>query len=158
MDETPVTHPGVLQEEYHTLGKKTFWIFLLERTHAAAVFLFITIVLFVLRSQTFFATTPVGNVQPYISIATLGVFGIFLIVFAITLLITWLIYRNYKFYLGDDALKIKKGVINKEETAIPYRQIQNVDVERDLSFQMFGLSRIVILTAGEEDTKPGEDE
>jgi putative membrane protein len=130
----------------------------LERIHTAAVFLLIAIALFVLRSQAFLARTPFGNVQPYIGLAAIGVLGAFLIVLAVILLITWLIYRNYKFSLGDDALKIKQGVINKTETAIPYRQIQNVDIERDLSIQMFGLSRIVILTAGEEETKPGQDE
>lgn len=159
MDENPITHPGVPQDVYHTLGKKTFWIFLLERIHAAAVFLLIAIVLFVLQGQAFLTKAPfVGNIQPYVGTAAWTIFALFILVFLVTLLITWFIYKNYKFSLGDDALKIKKGVINKEETAIPYRQIQNVDIERDLSFQMLGLSRIVILTAGEEDTKPGPDE
>lgn len=158
MEESPIVHPGVPQETYHALGKKTFWIFLLQRIHAAAVLLLIAIALFVLRGQLFLARTPMGNLQPYAGMAAWIVFALFVVTFLITLLFTWLIYKNYKFSLGDDALKIKKGVLNKEETAIPYRQIQNVDLERDLSFQMLGLSRIVILTAGEEDTKPGPDE
>ena len=158
MDENPITHPGVPQEVYHTLGKKTFWIFLLERIHAAAVFLLIAIVLFVVQGQAFLIKTPVGNVQPYAVMAAWIVLALFIVIFLVTLLIAWLIYKNYKFCLGEDALKIKKGVLSKEETAIPYRQIQNVDIERYLSFQMLGLSRIVILTAGEEDTKPGPDE
>jgi len=69
------------------------------------------------------------------------------------------IYSRYKFCLGDDSLKIKRGILYKEEVAIPYRQIQDVDIKRDLSFQMLGLSRIVIITAGhEEDEKPGDDD
>ncbi len=56
-------------------------------------------------------------------------------------------------------MKIKRGILNKEEVAIPYRQIQDVDIRRDISFQMLGLSRIVILTAGHEDNeKPGDDD
>ncbi len=158
MDEKPVNHPGVPQEVYHTLGKKTFVIFLLDRIHAAAVFLLIAIALFVLQGQPFLKNVFSVDLSSYVSFSTWVAFLVFALVAAATFLITWLIYRNYKFYLGDDALKIKNGVLNKEETAIPYRQIQNVDIGRNLSFQMLGLSRLVILTAGEEEEKSGEDE
>jgi uncharacterized membrane protein YdbT with pleckstrin-like domain len=159
MDETPITHPGVPEEVYHTMGKKTFWIFLLERAHAAFILLLLTIVLFVFGQQAFLATTPIGNLTGYtMMVAWIGL-ALFVVVFAITFLVAWLIYKNYKFCLGDDSLKIKRGVLNKEEVAIPYRQIQDVDIRRDLSFQMIGLSRIVILTAGhDDDEKPGDDD
>lgn len=159
MDENPTTHPGVPEEVYHTMGKKTFWIFLLQRIHAAFILLLVTIVLFVLSGQAFLASTPVGNLTSYAELGAWIGLGLFLVVFAITLFVAWLIYKNYKFCLGDDSLKIKRGILNKEEVAIPYRQIQDVDIRRDLSFQMLGLSRIVILTAGhEEDEKPGDDD
>jgi putative membrane protein len=83
---------------------------------------------------------------------------LFVVVLAISLFVAWLIYSRYKFCLSEDSLKIKRGVLNKEEVSIPYRQIQDVDIKRDISFQMMGLSRIVILTAGHEDEKPGEDD
>jgi putative membrane protein len=95
----------------------------------------------------------------YTTMAAWIVLALFVIVFAITILIAWLIYKNYKYCLGDDSLKIKRGILNKEEVAIPYRQIQDVDLRRDLTFQMIGLSQIVILTAGhDEDEKPGDDD
>jgi uncharacterized membrane protein YdbT with pleckstrin-like domain len=161
MEEHPVDHPGVPAESYtyHTLGKKTLWIFVLQRIHTAAIVLVFAIGLFALKDQPFLANVPVvHDLRPYMQMVTLVAFGLFIIVFLITFLVAWLIYLNYKFALGDDALKIKQGIFNKEETAIPYRQIQNVDIERDLTYQMFGLSRIVILTAGEEEEKAGEDE
>ncbi|MGC9598947.1 MAG: PH domain-containing protein [Minisyncoccia bacterium] len=158
MDEKPVSHPGVPQEAYHALGKKTFVIFLLDRIHIAAVFLLIAIALFALQGQQFLKNVFSLDLSSYVGFSAWVAFIVFALVAAVTFLVTWLIYRNYKFYLGDDALKIKKGVLNKEETAIPYRQIQNADIERDLSFQMLGLSRLVILTAGEEEEKSGEDE
>ncbi len=46
----------------------------------------------------------------------------------------------------------------KIETSIPYRQIQNIDIQRDLAYQAFNLSRLVILTAGHDDEKPGDDQ
>lgn len=158
MGENPVDHPGVPTEVYHTLGKKTFWIFLLQRIHASAVFLIIAVGLLAIKDEPFLVKNSIGNIAAYANLAAWTALGLFITIFAITLFITWLIYRNYKYFLGDDALKVKRGVLDKEETAIPYRQIQNVDIERDISFQMLGLSRLVILTAGEEEEKSKEDE
>jgi putative membrane protein len=158
MNENPITHPGVPEEVYHTMGKKTFWIFFLQRVHAAFILLLLTIVLFVLGQQSFLAMTQFGDLTRYVMVAAELSGLLFIVVFAITLFAAWLIYANFKFCLGDDSLKIKRGILDKEEVAIPYRQIQDVDIKRDLSFQMLGLSRIVILTAGHEDDKPGDDE
>ncbi len=159
MDENPITHPGVPEEVYHTMGKKTFWIFFLQRVHAAFILLLLTIVLFIVSQQAFLATVPVANIVSYVMLAAWIGLGLFVFVLAITILSAWLVYTTFKFCLGDDSLKIKRGILNKEEVAIPYRQIQDVDIKRDLSFQMMGLSRIVIITAGhEEDEKPGDDD
>jgi putative membrane protein len=158
MDENPITHPGVPEEVYHTLGKKTFWIFFLQRVHAAATLLLLTIVLFMIGQQSFLVTTQFGNLTPYVMLGAWLALLLFVVVLGISLLVSWLIYSNYKFCLGDDSLKIKRGVLNKQEVAIPYRQIQDVDINRDLSFQMMGLSRIVILTAGHDDDKPSNEE
>ncbi len=58
--------------------------------------------------------------------------------------------------MAEDSFKIKRGVMSKTENAIPYRQIQNVDIERSFTFQMLGLSRLIILTAGHEDENDKE--
>jgi uncharacterized membrane protein YdbT with pleckstrin-like domain len=157
MDETPITHPGVREEVYHTLGKKTFWIFFLQRVHASFILLLLTIVLFVVSGQTFLMTKQFGNSAPYVLDAAWICAFLFIVGFGITLFIAWLIYSRFKFCLGEDSLKIKKGLLEKEEISIPYRQIQDVDIKRDFSFQMMGLSRIMILTAGHEDEKPSGD-
>ncbi len=44
-----------------------------------------------------------------------------------------------------------RGILTKEEIGIPYRQIQNVDIEMGPIEQALGLSRLIILTAGHED-------
>jgi putative membrane protein len=159
MDENPITHPGVPEEVYHTMGKKTFWIFFLERIHAAFILLLLAIALFIVSRQAFLATTQFGDLTRY-AVAAWELCGLlFVIVLAISLFVAWLVYSTYKFSLGDDSLKIKRGILNKEEVAIPYRQIQDVDIKRDLSFQLIGLSKIIIITAGhEEDEKPGDDD
>jgi putative membrane protein len=154
----PVAPTSIPGESYHTLGKKTLWIFILGRIQPAAVFLLLTIGLFVVSQLSFPST---GSFAGFGSYALIGA-GACLVLFAlsagIALLVGWLIYKNYTFALGDDSLKIKRGILNKEEVAIPYRQIQDVDINRDLSFQMLGLSKIVILTAGHEDASDKNDD
>lgn len=61
------------------------------------------------------------------------------------------------FCIAEDSFKIKRGILNRTEDAIPYRQIQNVDIEQDFLFLMLGLSRVIILTAGREDEKEDAD-
>jgi len=159
MEENPVDHPGVPQDMYHTLGSKTLLIFVLQRVHAAFIILLLTIGAFILKDYPSLKTVPVaGDLTPYTNLAAWALLGIFVVIFLLTFLISWLIYINYKFMLGEDSLKVKRGILNKEEVAIPYRQIQDVDIERDLAFQMMGLSRIAILTAGHEDKDDKDDQ
>lgn len=158
MDENPITHPGVPEEEYRTLGKKTFWIFFLQRIQPVFILLLLTIGLFILGQQSFLDSKQFGDLTPYVIGGAWIAALLFIVFFCIALFSSWLTYSHFKFCLGEDSLKIKKGILEKEEVAIPYRQIQDVDIKRDLSFQMMGLSRIVILTAGHDDEKPNDDD
>ena len=159
MDENPINHPGVAEETYHTLGRKTFIMSLMGVVSAPIIFLIISIGLFVASAEPFSKNISGYNAQPYAMIAAWFALALALMIFLIAFLVTWLAYKNYKFYLGEDSLKIKRGILSKEEIAIPYRQIQDVDIERDLSYRMFGVSRLVILTAGnQEEKKSGQDE
>ena len=142
--ETPV---------YQTLGKKVFWLFFLQTSPAAFIVLLISIVAFIFSFQPFLASTMFGNLQNDTVTASLALFIISLIIFIISLGLAWINYMNYTFLMAEDSFKIKRGVFAKTENAIPYRQIQNVDIERSIMFQMLGLSRLIILTAGHEDEK-----
>src|ERR1700688_2559665 len=101
MQETPIDHPGVPQEVYHTLGKKTFWIFLINRISAPFIVLVVSAGLFVLSTQPFLQNVQGVNLASYVATACQISFLIFAVFFAIVLLVTWLIYSNYKFCLGE---------------------------------------------------------
>lgn len=144
---------------YQTLGKKVFWLFFLQTAPAAFILLIISIILFILSFQPFLASTPLGDMQKYTLGATLITFILSLLIGAASLSYAWLNYKNYVFLMADDSFKIRRGILSKTENAIPYHQIQNVDIERSLMFQMLGLSRLIILTAGHEDESiKGRDE
>jgi putative membrane protein len=148
-----------MDQEYQTLGKKVFWLFFMQTSPVAFVLLLLSVILFFVSFQPFITSSLFGNMRPDVLWATLIIFVISLLVFAGSFASAWLSYINYKFLLADDSFKIKRGILNKTENAIPYRQVQNVDIERSFTFQMLGLSRLIILTAGHEDEKPqGKDE
>lgn len=87
-------------------------------------------------------------------VARFGFIAFFLI-FLLSAFIGWLVYINFVFFLDTDAVKIRRGIFNKQEVAIPYRQIQDVDIERNFAYQILGLSELVILTAGHEEKDQG---
>ena len=141
------------QNQYSRLGKKVFWLFFAQMCPLCIILLLVSIVAFVMSFQASLASTFLGNIQPYALGASGIIFFLFLLSLFVTLGSAWISYISYTFMLAEDSLKIKKGILNKTEIAIPYRQVQNVDIERDFMFQMMGLSRLIILTAGHEDEK-----
>ena len=143
-------------QTYQTLGKKVFWLFFLQIAPIAFILLLVSVVIFILSFQSFLANSAFGNLQNYFLMTSFGAFILSLIIAIICSMSAWLTYKNYVFSMGEDSFKIKKGVLSKTENAIPYRQIQNVDIERSFMFQMLGLSRLIILTAGHEDENPKE--
>ncbi len=147
-----------METGYRTLGKKTFVLFLLERTQAAAVFFIITIGLAILENVGVFQNVVGQNLNQYANLATIISLAMFVLSFLFAFSAAWLKYATYKFILDENSLKIRRGILSKEEIAIPYNRIENVDIERSFYYQTMGVSRIVILTAGHEDEKDAPDE
>ena len=57
-------------------------------------------------------------------------------------------YQNWHYELGEDAIKIEKGIIWKKYISIPYNRIQNIDIYRGVIDRLLGLSDLQIQTAG----------
>ena len=144
--------------QFQRLGRKTLWVFIIDRISTAVVFLVIAIILLAVNENGMLAETPWGDLSNYGVMGALIASSVFIIAFAITLLVSWLIYANYQFALQDDAIKIRRGIFEREEIAIPYRQIQDVDIEQDITDRALGVCRLVVLTAGHEDEKKPEGE
>ena len=158
-----INNQNINEGGYQTLGEKVFWLFFLQGAPIAFIFLAISIALLILSFQPFLFNTPFGNIQEYFIGATFISFMVCIIAFAGAAILARLTYKNFVFSMAENSFKIKRGIFSKTENAIPYHQIQNVDIERDMMFQMLGLSRLIILTAGHEDEKPsgvpaGDDE
>jgi uncharacterized membrane protein YdbT with pleckstrin-like domain len=70
-----------------------------------------------------------------------------------TLAEAWYTYSSHVFMLDEYALHIRSGILNRNEIAIPYRQVQDVSLNESYLQRMFGVAELSILTAGHEDTK-----
>ncbi|HZS42622.1 MAG TPA: PH domain-containing protein [Candidatus Paceibacterota bacterium] len=139
------------------LGRKTFWIFLLGKSIGAIIFFCILIVFLVLASlgpTTFYSgiSDQAGQtVEAFLILGLMGSALLFLVLLIIALVITWLEYRNYNFTLGDHALEVHRGILTKETISIPYHHIEDINIEQSIFYQMMGVCRVAILTAGHGD-------
>lgn len=149
-DTEPLFALGV----YNKLGHRTFWLFVSKKSTAAISFFVLALVFTFARG---ISSLP-PEIRSFAGLAGAVCFVIFFIALLIAMLSAWFVYKNDQFCLSNDALKIKHGTFVEKEIAIPYRQIQNVSIERNMSEQMMGLSRIIIATAGHDDEKTPENE
>ncbi len=60
-------------------------------------------------------------------------------------------YSCHQFMLDDYALHIRTGIINTSEMSIPYRQIQDVNIEQSYIERSFGVASLSVLTSGHAD-------
>ncbi len=133
-------------DQYYTLGPKTFWYFFSKKSATGFVFLIIALIISVVRSYS--AGGP--DVTSFLRAASWFSFVVAVMTFTTALISSRIIYKNTGFTLGEDALTLRHGVFTKEEFAIPYRQIQNIEIERTLGERFLGISKLIIQTAGHE--------
>lgn len=137
----------VIREGYQTLGKRTYWLFFSKWLETPFAFFVVAIGISIVRRMSL---VPVPY-QRMAAIMSLVCFGIAVLTFCITFFIARFAYRSQGFSFAQDAFKIRKGIFTKEEIAIPYRQIQNVDIQRTFTQQVAGVSTLIIVTAGSDD-------
>lgn len=78
-------------------------------------------------------------------------FALAVLIFIVSAVIGWLDYLFRTYRLEEFNLKICHGILNREELTIPYRQIQNVDIDRSLIYLIFGISRLTVINASHDD-------
>ena len=57
-------------------------------------------------------------------------------------------YENFSFELQNEGIQINSGVITKSRKFIPYKRIQNLEIKSGFWDRRYGLSTILIETAG----------
>lgn len=149
-------------QEQH-LGRKTFLLFLSRRTTSAMILFLVAIVLFALGPSLSLGVAgalslggpinagAVSTSSALILDAALLAFFLGVLAFALGFIVSYLQYRNYVFSFDEFGVKVRRGILSQKEISIPYRQIQDVDIIRTIVHRCFGVSKLVMITAGHED-------
>ncbi len=132
----------------YTLGKKVFWFLLIKHNIKPFLVLVICgIIMYMINTQQFFNWISTMN-----TIITPGLLNLWIgsLVFGIVILIvvsTVERYIQHKFLLGEHSFHVRRGIFMVKEKVIPYRHIQNVDIDRPYHYRLVGLSKLNITTA-----------
>jgi membrane protein YdbS with pleckstrin-like domain len=75
--------------------------------------------------------------------------GVSLVVLTAILEIYMLLrFRAWGFEMREDYLYLERGVLKKVKSKVPYVRVQHVDTQRGPIYRVFGLSKLVVYTAG----------
>ena len=72
---------------------------------------------------------------------------------------TGLVWRSWRFAVGDGALELRHGVLTRRESTIPFHRVQHIDTEAGPLERRLGLTTFVLRTASasSDSTVPGID-
>ena len=78
--------------------------------------------------------------------------GIFLAANVVWIVIAYILippyYRSISYELGDEEVIVRKGIITKVESIVPYRMVTNVSIKQGLLDRWLGMGGLEIHTAG----------
>lgn len=145
------------ETEYQKLGKKALYFFILERSLAALIFLILGIVLALLKlaEKSYPAITNFVGRNPLadaiLNYALVVLPALFLAAFGFGALVAYISYSALRYKIDENGFSMEKGIIGKKEISLPFREIQNVDIEQSFVYRIFGMANLIVLTAGHED-------
>ena len=95
--------------------------------------------------------------EPLVGLVTLAVLGA-----AVAAVLCWwtgLVWRSWRFAVGDGALELRHGVLTRRESTIPFHRVQHIDTEAGPLERRLGLTTFVLRTASasSDSTVPGID-
>jgi uncharacterized membrane protein YdbT with pleckstrin-like domain len=140
-------------KNWHRLGKKTFWIFFLRHSKLFTVILALSVwftysVTIGGKEDSFNNFFLVNHADWYITpglvmlVLWMAIAGYLLVIF----LYSGILYRQYKFMLDEHAFYVRSGIFFIREVVIPYRQIQNVEINRPYLYRILGLAELDLTT------------
>ncbi len=150
-------------DQENRLGRKAYMLMVSRKTTAGLVALLFAVLLLALKSglsgliaATLFASgmakaAALAASTNIVMMASAGLAILGLIMCAIGIIVARMEYGNLTFTFEEFGLKLKRGLLSTAEVTIPYRQMQDIDVERSLMHRLSGTSRVIINSAGHEE-------
>ncbi len=137
----------ILNKKY-TFGKKVFWFMFIRQGLKPFIFLLsLSVILYFINTESFY-----NWLISLDTIITVGILNLWTISLMISILILVFVsafemYIQHKFLLGEHSFHVRRGIFMVKEKVIPYRHIQNVDIDRPYHYRLLGLSKLDITTA-----------
>lgn len=127
------------------LHPKAVWLFFLQHAIGVLILLLFTILFLIFAAIIF---EKPGLAEMILKIFTTPVYIGFMIYVFLVYIWARLAYKNYRYEITEEGIKIERGVIWKHYVMIPFERIQNIDIHRGIFDRLLGLSDLHIYTAG----------
>jgi uncharacterized membrane protein YdbT with pleckstrin-like domain len=148
----------------YTFGKRTFWfLFMRNGKIASLIILGLIVAAFAVNVGGSGEATTNYLATHFDGIISVRMFTqwILLLLASAGIFLAVMMYEHHaqhKFMLDNHSFHIRRGILMVKEKVIPYRHIQNVDLEQPYHYRIFGVVRLNITTAridtfGDENTK-----
>ena len=96
--------------------------------------------------------TPFWIVTPFFVVDILILFGVFLFVWLVIMILVaiWIpaAFKALEYTIDDDGVKMSGGVVWKKFVTVPYSKITNVDITRGPLQRLYNIGTIHVQTAG----------
>ena len=137
-DEFTVDENGLTSDGFHRIVAVSLKSMYVERIIEVSI-------LAAMCSIAFFYSVSFDGYEVQIRVAIV----LFLTVYTVYLLISPAVfYRRYRYRIDEENLEIRSGVVTIVHTMVPIERIHQVEVVRGPINRIFGLSSVVVTTAG----------
>lgn len=158
------SHNDPRMQQKQRLGARAMRYFLLKYVFPGFLLTLLALILILNRDGIVAAILSLGalRVTPEIFSAALDRFLRTYAWFSIAamglgVIISLVEYYSEAYAFDDFDLRLWFGILSIKEMAIPYRQVQNVNIVQSLVMRIFGVGKVEILTAG-NDRKDADNE
>ncbi|WP_339822434.1 PH domain-containing protein [uncultured Parasphingorhabdus sp.] len=105
----------------------------------------------IIRSLVLLAVAVAGEILLHMQLGTRP--GMILVPVAIfvalqVVVLPHRIYRRWGYDMGDEQLRVLRGFLWRTDTIVPFNRIQHIDVAQGPLQRLFGLSTLIVHTAG----------
>lgn len=145
------------------LGFRAFIFYMIKGFLPGAVLLILTFVVLSVKNlviDSFIGSGYVGvdSINKIVLFVIGGLYVISILLLVIGIAVNLMHYFGCRFGMDEYAFKLHRGIISRDEVTIPYRQIQDVNVDQSVLGRLVGVGKLIILTAGNNDkNKHGEE-
>jgi len=138
---------GLEDNKKHSLGNRAFIIFFSRRLKWI-------LFLFAITAGVWYAERWIPPAQAeWGTYAAQLLLAVSIAYFAFIFLETYLEYRYYTYLFTEEAFIMTYGYLVRNEVATLYHHIQNVNIERSVLDRAIGVSKLIIMTGSDRDTR-----